>query len=164
LPNGENTVLTWMCLYHNRSRKPEVEESLGAQYRSLQELLQESDFIVLMTPLSPETEHLIGKEELALMKKTAIFINTSRGQTVDEKALIEALQKGTILGAGLDVFDQEPVDPENPLLSMPNVVALPHVGSATAQTRIEMAMLAAENLVKVVLGETPQNVVKELKD
>jgi gluconate 2-dehydrogenase len=98
------------------------------------------------------------------MKKTAIFVNTSRGQTVDEEALIEALQKGTILGAGLDVFDQEPVDPENPLLSMPNVVALPHIGSATTKTRIDMAMLAAENLVKVVLGEIPQNVVKELKD
>jgi glyoxylate/hydroxypyruvate/2-ketogluconate reductase len=150
-------------LYYNRTRKVAAEQSLGVKYCTLQELLQESDFVVLMTPLTAETTHLIGREELALMKKTAIFINTSRGQTVDEEALIEALENGGIYGAGLDVYGQEPVDLNNPLLKWPNVVTLPHIGSATAKTRFDMAMLAAENLVKAVSGELPPNLVEELK-
>ncbi|CAN7530182.1 D-glycerate dehydrogenase [Paenibacillus sp. LjRoot153] len=150
-------------VYYNRSRKMEAEQKLGVVYRSLQELLQESDFVVVMTPLTPETTHFIGREELALMKKTAIFINASRGQTVDEVALIEALEKGSIRGAGLDVFQQEPVDPDNKLLQMPNVVTLPHIGSATHQTRFDMAMLAAKNLVKGLQGEIPPSLVAELK-
>lgn len=150
-------------VYYNRSRKPEAEQNLGVVYRSLQELLQESDFVVVMTPLTPETTRLIGRAELALMKKTAIFINASRGQTVDEEALIEALEQGTIRGAGLDVFEQEPIDPNNKLLQMTNVVTLPHIGSATHQTRFDMAMLAAKNLVKGVLGEIPPSLVAELK-
>ncbi|MCY9667823.1 D-glycerate dehydrogenase [Paenibacillus alginolyticus] len=148
-------------LYYNRKRKLAAEKNLGVKYCTLQELLQESDFVVLMIPLTAETTHLIGREELALMKKTAIFINTSRGQTVDEEALIVALEKGDIRGAGLDVFEQEPVDPSNPLLKMPNVVALPHIGSATVKTRFDMAMLAAQNLVKAVSGEIPPNLVEE---
>ncbi|MDR6885036.1 D-glycerate dehydrogenase [Bacillus sp. 3255] len=150
-------------VYYNRSRKEAAEQSLGVSYRSLQELLRESDFVVLMTPLTADTARLIGREELALMKKSAIFINASRGQTVDEAALIEALEQGIIRGAGLDVFEQEPVAPDNPLLRMPNVVTLPHIGSATHKTRFDMAMLAAENLVKGVLGEVPPNVVPELR-
>jgi glyoxylate/hydroxypyruvate/2-ketogluconate reductase len=150
-------------LYYNRTRKVAAEQSLGVKYCTLQELLQESDFVVLMTPLTAETTRLIGREELALMKKTAIFINTSRGQTVDEEALIDALEKGGIYGAGLDVYGQEPVEPNNPLLQMPNVVTLPHIGSATAKTRFDMAMLAAENLVKAVSGEVPPNLVAEFK-
>ncbi|MDD9268963.1 2-hydroxyacid dehydrogenase [Paenibacillus sp. GCM10023248] len=150
-------------VYYNRSRKEAAEQSLGVSYRSLQDLLRESDFVVLMTPLTADTARLIGREELALMKKSAIFINASRGQTVDEAALIEALEQGIIRGAGLDVFEQEPVAPDNPLLRMPNVVTLPHIGSATHKTRFDMAMLAAENLVKGVLGEVPPNVVPELR-
>lgn len=105
----------------------------------------------------------MGPEQFALMKKSAIFINTSRGQTVDEKALIEALRNKEILAAGLDVFEKEPVSHDNPLLAMPNVVTLPHIGSATHQTRFDMAMLAAKNLVAVVTGREISNIVPELK-
>jgi glyoxylate/hydroxypyruvate/2-ketogluconate reductase len=150
-------------LYHNRSRQQEAETRYGAQYRSLEDLLKESDFVVLMTPLTPETVHFIRKEHFELMKPTAFFINASRGQTVDEKALIEALQTGTIRGAGLDVFDPEPPSPDNPLLSMPNVVTLPHIGSATSKTRADMAMVTAKNMVAALNGETPPNVVSELR-
>lgn len=150
-------------LYHNRNRKTDAEHTLGAEYRDLDDLLQESDFIVLMTPLTTATRHMIGKREFSLMKPTAIFINASRGATVDESALISALHNRSIFGAGLDVFDFEPVLPDNPLLKMPNVVALPHIGSATKQTRYDMAMLAAQNLVDALYGRTPPNVVRELK-
>lgn len=149
-------------LYHNRRRKFEVEETLSTTYSSLEHLLREADFVLLMVPYTPETRHLMGREQFALMKKSAIFINTSRGQTVDEKALIEALRTKEILAAGLDVFEQEPVSPDNPLLAMPNVVTLPHIGSATHQTRF-LAMLAAKNLVAAVTGREISNVVPELK-
>jgi gluconate 2-dehydrogenase len=150
-------------LYHNRRRKMETEKELDASYVSQEELLQKSDFVLLMVPFTEETKHLMGREQFAQMKKSAIFINTSRGQTVDEGALTEALQNGKILAAGLDVFDQEPVSPDNPLLKLPNVVTLPHIGSATYQTRFDMAMLAAENLVAAVTGKEPTTVVGELK-
>ncbi|MCM3703183.1 D-glycerate dehydrogenase [Paenibacillus macerans] len=150
-------------LYHNRSRKPGSEAELGAVYCSMEELLRKSDFVVLMTPLTPETRGLIGERELAWMKPTAVFVNASRGATVDEAALTEALQQGRIYGAGLDVFEREPLTPDHPLLSLPNVVTLPHIGSSTAQTRHQMAMLAAENLVAALTGGTPPNVVKELR-
>jgi gluconate 2-dehydrogenase len=146
-------------LYHGRSRKEE-EQTYNATYCSLEELLQKSDFVCLMTPLTPQTEGLMGKREFELMKQSAIFINGSRGKTVDEEALINALRAEEILGAGLDVFAQEPVSPANPLLSMKNVVTLPHIGSATAETRLKMAMLGAENLVAGLKGETPPNLIK----
>ncbi|AKO92473.1 2-hydroxyacid dehydrogenase [Priestia filamentosa] len=147
-------------LYHGRSRKEEEEQTYNATYCSLEELLQKSDFVCLMTPLTPQTEGLMGKREFELMKQSAIFINGSRGKTVDEEALINALRAEEILGAGLDVFAQEPVSPDNPLLSMKNVVTLPHIGSATAETRLKMAMLGAKNLVAGVKGETPPNLIK----
>ncbi|HEY8530300.1 MAG TPA: D-glycerate dehydrogenase [Paenibacillaceae bacterium] len=151
-------------LYHNRSRKPEAEARYGAVYVSLDELLARSDFVVVLTPLTPETKKMIGREQLARMKPTAILVNVSRGAVVDEAALVEALRSGTIRGAALDVFEREPVDPDNPLLAMDNVVLLPHIGSATARTRAAMAMLAARNLVAGLRGETPPNLVPELKD
>jgi gluconate 2-dehydrogenase len=150
-------------LYYNRSRNVEAESSLGAKYCDLQELLQVADFVVLMIPLTADTIGFIGREQFALMKNTAFFINASRGQTVDENALIEALAKGVIRGAGLDVYEQEPVAWDNPLLKMPNVVTLPHIGSATEQTRNDMALLAAQNLVKAVSGEAPSNLISELR-
>ncbi|MFC7392246.1 2-hydroxyacid dehydrogenase [Scopulibacillus cellulosilyticus] len=149
-------------LYHNRNRKTDVEDTLGVSYCSLEDLLKQSDFIVLMVPLTKETVHYIGRKELGLMKESAVFINTSRGKTVDESALIEALENGVIRAAGLDVFEEEPVSADNPLLKMPNVVTLPHIGSATYQTRFDMAMVAAENLVAAVTGNEPPNIVKEL--
>ena len=142
-------------LYHNRSRKPEAEKKYDAQYCDLETLLTNSDFVLLMTPLTPETFQLIGKEQFKLMKKEAIFINVSRGQTIDEQALIHALEMGEIYGAGLDVFEQEPIDPNNPLLQLSNVVTVPHIGSATAKTEAAMAMRAAENLVAVLTGKKP---------
>lgn len=147
-------------LYHNRSRNEEAEQLFGATYCSLEELLQQSDFVCLMTPLTPATENLIGKREFELMKKTAIFINGSRGKTVDEEALVHALKTGEILAAGLDVFVQEPVQPEHPLLSLKNVVTLPHIGSAVYETRMKMAMLGAKNLVAGLRGDTPPTLIK----
>ena len=138
--------------YFNRNRKYETEQELGVVYKDLDTLLSESDFIVIMTPLTDQTRKMIGRREFSLMKNTAFFINVSRGQTVDEEALIEALVNKTIAGAGLDVFEKEPVSADNPLLQLENVVLTPHIGSATFQTRGEMAMLAAKN-VKTILEE-----------
>lgn len=142
-------------LYYNRNRKHATEEALQVEYRDLDTLLQESDYIVLMTPLTPETHHLIGEREFSLMKDTAIFINVSRGHTVDEQAMIRALQNNEIYGAGLDVFQQEPIEDDNPLLKLKNVVAVPHIGSATVRTRTAMAQRAAENIVAVLTGKEP---------
>jgi gluconate 2-dehydrogenase len=146
-------------LYTNRSANAEAEERYGARRVDLDELLATSDFVCLQVPLTPETRHMIGANELRKMKKSAILINASRGQTVDEHALIEALQSGTIHGAGLDVFDKEPLDPNSPLLKMNNVVALPHIGSATHETRHAMARCAAENLVGALDGTLKINIV-----
>ena len=137
-------------LYHNRSRRPEAEKKWGAVYTELEDLLRESDFIVLLTPLTEKTRGMIGKREFSLMKNSAFLINASRGQTVDEKALIEALNSGEIAGAGLDVLEKEPVETDNPLLRMKNVVLTPHIGSSTRQTRERMAMLAAENMRSIL--------------
>lgn len=140
-------------LYYNRSRNEQAERTYDAVYCTMEELLRQSDFVCVMTPLTPQTKGMIGDAEFAGMKETAIFINASRGAVVDEQALIRALQTGQILGAGLDVFEQEPVSADNPLLALPNVVTLPHIGSATEETRKKMAMLAAENVVAGVTGQ-----------
>ncbi len=142
-------------LYHNRSRNIEVEEELDAQYCELDELLQKADFICLMTPLKDDTYNLIGMREFELMKESAIFINGSRGYTVDEQALITALETRRISAAGLDVFQQEPVSIENPLLKMDHVITLPHVGSDTHENKLRMDELGVKNLLKVLRGEKP---------
>lgn len=149
-------------LYYNRTRKEDTEKRLGVRYCGFDSLLQKSDFIVLMTPLTEETYHLIDTKEFDKMKNTAVFINASRGQTVNEKALIEALKNNKIYAAGLDVYETEPINSGNPLLKMPNVVTLPHIGSATEKTRFNMCMVAAKSLVSAVTGEGPINVVPEL--
>jgi gluconate 2-dehydrogenase len=146
-------------LYTNRSANPQAEQAYGARRVGLAELLASSDFVCLQVPLTSETQHLIGAVELRAMKKSAILINASRGATVDETALIGALQAGTIHGAGLDVFETEPLPAGSPLLSLPNVVALPHIGSATHETRHAMALNAAENLVAALDGTLTRNVV-----
>lgn len=146
-------------LYHNRRRKQEAEERYHATYVSLEELLAKSDFVVLMVPLNAETKNLIRKEHFAHMKKTAIFINASRGKTVVEQDLVEALQEGLIRGAALDVFVNEPVEKDHPLLKMENVVTLPHIGTATAETRFAMAKDAWENCLAALEGIVPRNVV-----
>lgn len=145
--------------YHNRTRKLESEKELNLTYVKMDELLQESDFVVLMVPLTPETENLIGERELSLMKRSSILINTARGGVVDEEALYHALEKGDIWGAGLDVYKKEPVSLDDPLLTLPNVTTLPHIGSASIQTRINMANLAADNLLCVLQNKQPKYVV-----
>jgi glyoxylate reductase len=133
-------------------------DMLRAKYLPLKELLAKSDFVTLHVPLSPETTHLIGREELRLMKKTAFLINASRGPVVDESALVEALRSGVIAGAGLDVYEKEPrVTPE--LLKMENVFLVPHIGSATSATREKMSGVAVKNILAVLRGETPPNIL-----
>jgi glyoxylate reductase len=147
-------------LYHNRSRKPHAEEALGAAYASLDELLAQSDFVVVLAPLTPKTEGLFQKEQFHTMKKTAFFINAARGPIVDEEALTEALKTGEIAGAGLDVFMKEPIDPDHPLLSLDNVVALPHIASSSTETRLGMMNLCVENILAVLNGDKPKTQVK----
>jgi len=146
-------------LYHSHSPKPEVERRFNARYLGLRELLQEADFVCLTLPLTPQTEGLIGAGELALMRPESILINISRGKVVDEQALIQALQNRQIRGAGLDVFEREPLAPDSPLLSLANVVATPHIGSATYETREAMACCAVDNLLAALAGERPPNLV-----
>lgn len=133
-------------LYHNRRRKPEAEKAYAATYCSLSELLMKADFVVCLAPLTSETKKMFNAGAFQKMKRTAIFINVSRGGLVDEAALYEALANGEIAAAGLDVFENEPISRDHPLLSLPNVVALPHIGSASLETRKKMAALAAENI------------------
>lgn len=140
-------------VYYNRNQKPHIEEEIGVTYCELTELLQTSDFIVLLAPGSEETRHMIGTEQFQLMKESAVFINVSRGTNVDEQALYKALKEGEIWAAGLDVFEEEPISASHPLLSLPNVTAVPHIGSASIATRKKMAMMAAENLVAGIKGE-----------
>ena len=142
-------------LYTSRSSWSEGEESLGAQRVSLEVLLAESDFVSLHLPLGPDTRQIIRRETLEKMKPTSILVNTSRGGLVQEDDLHEALEKGGILGAGLDVFDPEPPASDHPLLHHPRVVLAPHLGSATVAAREAMATLAADNLLAVLSGHPP---------
>jgi glyoxylate reductase len=140
-------------IYHNRSRDEAAEKELGAVYVSFEELLQQSDVVSVHTALTPETEGKFNAEVFKLMKSSAIFVNTARGKIHNEEDLISALQNKVIWGAGLDVTNPEPMQPGNPLLSMPNVAVLPHIGSATEGTRDAMAKLAAENIIAGLRGE-----------
>ena len=146
-------------LYHNRKRvAQDIERRLHAAWVTLDDLLRESDFIVLQVPYSPETHHLIGDAQLAKMKPTAILVNSTRGGVVDDAALIDALKKGTLRAAGLDVFENEPkLNPA--FLELDNVVLAPHVGSSTEATRRAMAMTAAQNAVAALSGSMPPNLV-----
>lgn len=150
-------------LYHNRRRKTDAEKELGARYCSFDELLASSDFVVCMTPFTPETEGMFNRNVFRKMKKTAIFINASRGGVVNESDLYDALREKEIAGAGLDVFCNEPIGSDHPLLSLPNVVALPHIGSATMETRLKMVRLAVENVTGALTGKKDMKIVnKEL--
>ncbi len=147
-------------MYHNRSRKNEAEGRLGLRYaEKLDDLLKEADFVCVLTPYTSETKNLIGREQLSLMKESAILLNTARGGIVNEDALYDALKNKKIWAAGLDVFEEEPVPLDHPLLSLPNLVTLPHIGSASIRTRMKMAEVAAENLMKVLDGEEAPNKV-----
>lgn len=146
-------------LYYNRNRKLEAEKTLGVEYVPLDTLLTRSDFVSIMTPYTSETKNLIGQDELARMKPSAILINTARGGIVNEAALYDALKSGAIWGAGLDVFEEEPVRLDHPLLTLANVVTLPHIGSASIQTRLSMARLAVANLMEAIQGKNPPHPV-----
>lgn len=141
--------------YYNRRRLPkEIEEALNVRYLDKESLLKECDFITIHAPLNEESYHIIGRDELNLMKKDAYLINTSRGPVIDEKALYEHLKEGKIQGAALDVYEHEPKIVEG-LLELDNTILLPHIGSATHETRTKMAELAASNIVNVLTGKEP---------
>jgi glyoxylate reductase len=142
-------------VYHDQFQNEGAERELGARYLELHELLRTCDFVSVHTPLTPETTHLIGAEELSLMLPTAVLVNSSRGPVVDEAALADALEEGSIFAAGLDVYEEEPeVHPK--LLELENVILAPHIGSASIETRDKMAALAAENIVAVLRSEDPK--------
>lgn len=145
-------------LYHGNHRKPELEAEFGARFCGFDELLGEADFVCVVVPLSDKTRQLIGKRELELMKPTGILVNIARGQVIDEAALVEALQDKRILAAGLDVYEKEPLA-ESPLFALPNAVTLPHIGSATHETRRAMAECALDNFEAALRGERPKNLV-----
>lgn len=146
-------------LYSSSKRASrEIENKYNAEFRELTDLLRESDFVSLHVPLTESTYHLISDKEFDLMKKTAILVNTSRGPVVDERALVRALKAGKIAGAGLDVYEREPqCEPE--LKELDNVIMVPHIASASVETRTKMATMAAENAVAVIRGEVPPNLV-----
>ena len=146
-------------IYYDVSRREGLEEKLGIVYKSLDEVLSESDLVTIHVPLTEQTHHLIGQREFSMMKRTAYLINTSRGPVINEEALCEALKERVIAGAALDVFEQEPIDPESPLLGLDNIVVTPHIASASVETRTRMAVVAAENLVSVLQGKEPPNLV-----
>ena len=150
------TGFNMQVLYLSRTRKPEPELGLGLTYvPDLKQLLRQSDFVTLHLPLTQETRHFIGKEELGAMKPTAILINTSRGSLIDPEALFVALRDRRITAAALDVTDPEPLPPDHPLLTLDNLIVTPHISSASIATRKKMAMMAATNLVDGLLGRVP---------
>lgn len=146
-------------LYNARRHHAEAEERFNARYCDIDTLLAESDFVCLVLPLTDETHHLIGEKQFKAMKSSAVFINAGRGPVVDEHALIAALKAGEIHAAGLDVFEQEPLPVDSELLKLSNVVALPHIGSATHETRYNMAACAVDNLIDALNGKVEKNCV-----
>ena len=146
-------------LYHNRRRADALEAEVGARYVSLDDLLRQSDFVMVSCALTADTRHLIGERELGLMKPTAVLVNIARGPIVDQRALYRALVDRKIWAAGLDVFEVEPVPMDEALLKLDNAVIPPHLGSASTATRIKMATMAAENCLAGVSGRVPPNVV-----
>ena len=141
-------------LYHNRRENLAQAQPLNAQYHSLDELLQQSDFVVVAVDLNADSTALIGAREFELMQKHAVFVNIARGSVVNEQALIDALKQQKIFAAGLDVYEKEPLQ-SSELFGLDNVLTLPHIGSATAETRKKMAWLAYKNLVDVLEGRQP---------
>lgn len=145
-------------IYYNRSPKPQLEAELNAQRTGLSQLLRQSDFISVHVPLTAETRHMLDADRLALLKPTAVLVNTARGPIIDEAALASALREKRLFAAGLDVYEQEPqIHPQ--LLGLDNVVLLPHIGSASWQTRLKMAQMAAANVAAVLSGGKPLNPV-----
>ena len=149
-------------LYYSRSRKDELEPKLNVKWTpNLNNLLKESDYVCVLVPLSKNTEHIISVDELNLMKKSAYLINTSRGKTVDQKALINALESNSIAGAALDVTDPEPIEMDSKLLSMQNVLIVPHISSASTKTIENMGLMAAKNIILGLTGKEMLSCINE---
>ena len=146
-------------IYHDIMRREELEDELGVAFKEFDEFLSEADLVTIHVPLTEETHHMIGRRELSMMKRTAYLVNTSRGPVIDEEELYNALKERIIAGAALDVYEQEPIDPRSQLLGLDNVVLTPHIASASIETRTKMAVVAAKNLVSVLRGEEPPNLV-----
>jgi glyoxylate reductase len=146
-------------LYASRTRRPELEQSLGVEWSSLDDLLRQADYVCLTTALTAETRHLIGRRELALMKPSAVLVNIARGPIVDQSALYDALKEHRLFGAGLDVTDPEPMRGTDPLLTLDNCLIVPHIGSAGAGARARMSELAATNLIDGLAGQRPRHLV-----
>ena len=146
-------------LYSGPRPRPELAGPVGAQYVDFATLLAESDFVSIHCPFNDATRNLFGADAFQRMKRSAVLINTSRGGVVDQQALYRALVEGQIAAAGLDVTTPEPLPPDHPLLTLPNCVVLPHIGSASIATRTQMALMAAENLIAGVLGQPLPNAV-----
>ncbi len=146
-------------IYYDVIRREDLEKELGVKYVPLKELLKEADIVSIHVPLTKETYHMIKEEELRLMKPTAYLVNTARGAIIDTNALVRALKEGWIRGAALDVFEQEPLPADHPLTKLKNVVLVPHIGSATYETRAKMADMAVDNLLSVLAGKRPPNLV-----
>ncbi|MEM4672189.1 MAG: glyoxylate reductase [Sulfolobales archaeon] len=146
-------------VYYDLVRREDLERSLGIEYMDLARLAEVSDIISVHTPLTKETYHLIGEDFLRRVKRTAIIVNTARGAVIDTQALLKALEEKRIAGAGLDVFEEEPLPPDHPLTRYDNVVLAPHIGSATYETRLAMAQLVADNLIAFYKGEIPPTLV-----
>lgn len=146
-------------IYYDVIRRENLEEKLGITFKSLEEVLSEANFVTIHVPLTKETYHMIGQRELSMMKETSYLVNTSRGPVINEEALYTALKEGVIMGAAMDVFEKEPIDPDSPLLGLENAVLTPHIASASVETRTKMAIVAANNLVSVLRGEEPPNLV-----
>jgi len=146
-------------LYHDVVRREDLEHDLGLEFTSLEDLLRRSDFISVHTPLTPQTRHLISTDQFRLMKRTAVLVNTARGPIVDPDALYRALADRQIWGAGLDVFEVEPVPADHPLLRLDNIIVAPHIASASVETRAKMALMAVDNLLAALGGQRPPNFV-----
>jgi len=146
-------------LYHQRNRLPKEEEKkLNAEHVTFEQILRESDFLTLHVPLTEETEYMIGNDEIALMKKTAYLIHTARGKIIDDYALVAALREGRLAGAALDVYEAEPELTEG-MRELDNLMILPHIGSASFETRDKMALLVADNILDALEGKTPRSLV-----
>ncbi len=146
-------------LYYDVVRRQDLESELGIEFASFEDVLRQADFVSVHTPLTPETRHLISGPQFRLMKKTAVLVNTARGPIVDPDALYQALSSGQIWGAGLDVFEVEPVPKDHPLLTLENIIVVPHIASASVETRTKMANMAVENLLAALAGRKPPHLV-----
>ncbi len=148
-------------VYHDQLQNKAAENDFGARKLDLADLLKQSDFVTIHCNLTSKTTKLIGKKEIALMKRTAFLVNTARGPIVDQKALTKALKENQIAGAGLDVFEKEPIPQDDPLLKLDSVIVTPHMGSLTYEARRGMALMDAKNINQVLKGEVPDNAVPE---